>query len=80
MFSFQVSDRYIALFTNPQTAPKGTFMKMKSFVNETFKIHDQLSETAKNDLKVAFPEIAHLIKSMFILLHSFLQYLIFNHY
>lgn len=49
-FLFQVSDKYISLFTNPQTAPKGTFMKMKSFVNETFKIYDHLSEAAKNDL------------------------------
>lgn len=66
MFLFQISDKYIALFTSPQTAPKGTFMKMKSFVNETFKTYDQLSETAKDDLKEAFPEMAQLIKSTFL--------------
>uniref|UniRef100_A0A0R3RI98 Fatty-acid and retinol-binding protein 1 n=1 Tax=Elaeophora elaphi TaxID=1147741 RepID=A0A0R3RI98_9BILA len=62
-FTKKISDKYIALFTNPQTAPKGTFMKMKAFVNETFRIYDQLSETAKNDLKIAFPEIAQLIRN-----------------
>ncbi|VDK70255.1 unnamed protein product [Litomosoides sigmodontis] len=62
-FTKKVSDKYVALFTNPQTAPKGTFMKMKSFINETFKIYDQLSETAKSDLKAAFPEIAELIRN-----------------
>lgn len=60
----------MALFTNPQTAPKGTFMKMKSFINETFKIYDQLSETAKSDLKAAFPEIAQLIRSIILSFHS----------
>nr|CRZ25672.1 Bm10850 [Brugia malayi] len=62
-FTKKVSDKYISLFTNPQTAPKGTFMKMKSFVNETFKIYDHLSEAAKNDLEAAFPEIAQLIRN-----------------
>ncbi|KAL4003175.1 Nematode fatty acid retinoid binding protein (Gp-FAR-1) family protein [Acanthocheilonema viteae] len=62
-FTKKISDKYVALFTNPQTAPKGTFMKMKSFINETFKIYDQLSETAKNDLKAALPEIAQLIRN-----------------
>lgn len=45
-------------------------MKMKSFVNETFKIYDQLSEMAKNDLKTAFPEIAQLIRSIFLSFYS----------
>ncbi|VDK38838.1 unnamed protein product [Gongylonema pulchrum] len=47
-FTKKVSGRYIALFTNPHTAPKGTFMKMKTFVFETFKMYDELNETAKN--------------------------------
>uniref|UniRef100_A0A1I8EGH0 Fatty-acid and retinol-binding protein 1 n=1 Tax=Wuchereria bancrofti TaxID=6293 RepID=A0A1I8EGH0_WUCBA len=68
-FTKKVSDKYISLFTNPQTAPKGTFMKMKSFVNETFKIYDHLSEAAKNDLEAAFPEIAQLIRSTLLLFH-----------
>lgn len=60
-FTKKVSDKYIALFTNPQAAPKGTFMKMKSFINEAFKTYDELIESAKNDLKTAFPEMAQLI-------------------
>ncbi|VDM98095.1 unnamed protein product [Thelazia callipaeda] len=62
-FAKKVSDKYISLFTNPQTAPKGTFMKLKLFINEIFKIFDELSSTAKNDLQKAFPEIAQLIMS-----------------
>ncbi|VDP13032.1 unnamed protein product [Onchocerca flexuosa] len=60
-FIKELSDRYVALFTNPQTAPRGTFMKLKLFANETFQKHDQLSAVVKNDLREAFPEIAELI-------------------
>uniref|UniRef100_A0A8R1Y200 Fatty-acid and retinol-binding protein 1 n=1 Tax=Onchocerca volvulus TaxID=6282 RepID=A0A8R1Y200_ONCVO len=60
-FIKELSEKYVALFTNPQTAPKGTFMKLKLFVNETFKMYDQLSAVVKNDLREAFPEIEELI-------------------
>ncbi|VDK39224.1 unnamed protein product [Gongylonema pulchrum] len=53
-FTKKVSGRYIALFTNPHTAPKGTFMKMKTFVFETFKIQLVLDPRFRNYMRRVF--------------------------
>uniref|UniRef100_F1LDI2 Fatty-acid and retinol-binding protein 1 n=1 Tax=Ascaris suum TaxID=6253 RepID=F1LDI2_ASCSU len=60
-FTKKLSDKYLSLFMNSQNAPKGTFSKLKIFVNETFKMFDELSEEGKSDLRSSFSEITQLL-------------------
>ncbi|VDM50835.1 unnamed protein product [Toxocara canis] len=64
-FTKKLSDKYLSLFMNSHNAPKGTFSKLKIFVNETFTMFDELSEDGKSDLRSSFPEIAQLLASKY---------------
>ncbi|VDK49389.1 unnamed protein product [Anisakis simplex] len=62
-FTKKLGEKYLSLFVQLQGAQKGTFGKLKIFVNETFKMFDELSAEGKADLRSAFTEITQLLEN-----------------